>query len=134
MEETKVCTSCNQELSISKFKFRHSEGRQKGQRQAMCNRCIYVKYTRPLVELKTNEIHDYQLEKGCVDCGYKGHPAALEFDHIPGTEKKFNIGEKIGTYSREILWEEIDKCDVVCANCHAIRTANRRQRVEIEVM
>jgi len=69
--------------------------------------------------------------KVCTSCA---HPAALEFDHTPGTEKKFNIGEEIGNRSREALWEEIAKCDVVCANCHAIHTATRRQRVEIEVM
>ena len=68
-----------------------------------------------------------------MDCGYNLHPAALEFDHVNGV-KLFNIGEQIGSYSREKLWEEIAKCDVVCANCHAIRTTTRRQLVEIEVM
>lgn len=131
--ETKVCTSCSQELSIEKFKFRSNSGRQSGQRHSMCNRCLYVKYTRPLVEEKTKEIHDYQMEKGCADCGFKGHPAALEFDHVSG-EKSFNIGEQVGNRSRKTLWEEIAKCDVVCANCHAIRTANRRNLVQIEVM
>jgi len=128
----KVCTSCAQELPIEKFKKRG--GRQSHTYYSMCNRCLYIKYTRPLVEQKTKEIHKYQMEKGCADCGYNAHPAALEFDHTPGTEKKFNIGEEIGNRSREALWEEIAKCDVVCANCHAIRTATRRQRVEIEVM
>ena len=132
--ETKTCTSCNQILPVTKFKHRSSTGRQSGTRQAMCNRCLYVKYTRPNVESKMQEIHQYQLEKGCADCGYNTHPAALEFDHLPNTEKKFNIGEEMGNYSREKLWEEIEKCDVVCANCHAIRTATRRNRVQIEVM
>lgn len=100
----------------------------------MCNRCMYVKYTRPLVDSKMQEIHQYQLEKGCADCGYREHPSALEFDHLPGTEKLFNIGEQIGNRSRETLWEEIAKCDVVCANCHNIRTSTRRQRVEMEVL
>ena len=99
----------------------------------MSNRCLYIKYTRPLVDQKTKVIHEYQIAKGCADCGYNAHPAALEFDHVNG-KKLFNIGEEIGSYSREKLWEEIAKCDVVCANCHSIRTANRRQRVEIEVI
>lgn len=132
--ETKVCTSCKQDLPITKFKWRHHKTRQQGTRQAMCNRCLYVKYTRPLVEQKTKEIHEYQMEKGCMDCGYKTHPAALEFDHLPNTEKLFNIGEEVGKRSRQQLWEEIAKCDVVCANCHNIRTSIRRSRVEIEVM
>jgi hypothetical protein len=92
---------------------------------------LYVKYTRPLVERKTKDIHDYQLKKGCADCGYNKHPAAMEFDHMPGTKKLFNIGEEIGNRSVESLWKEIAKCEVVCANCHAIRTATRRERVTI---
>jgi len=128
---TKICTSCNQDLPIKKFKMRG--GRQSNTYYSMCNRCLYVKYTRPLVEQKTKEIHEYQMEKGCMDCGYNAHPAALEFDHVSG-KKLFNIGEEVGNRSREKLWEEIAKCDVVCANCHSIRTANRRQRVEIEVI
>ena len=131
--ETKVCTSCNQDLPIQKFKWRHYKTRQCGTRQAMCNRCLYVKYTRPGVEQKMKEIHEYQMEKGCMDCGYREHPAALEFDHVTGT-KLFNIGEQMGKKSRQQLWEEVAKCDVVCANCHNIRTANRLRRVEIEVM
>lgn len=131
IQELKTCKSCNIELPITKFKMRSSKGRQSGQRHSMCNRCLYVKYTRPEAERKLKEVHDYQLKHGCVDCGYKKHPAALEFDHMPGVKKVFNIGEKIGSYSRDVLWAEIAKCEIVCANCHAIRTANRRERVTI---
>ena len=129
--QMKTCKSCFISLPEAKFKFRATTGRQSGQRHSMCNRCLYVKYTRPEAERKVKEVHEYQMEKGCVNCGYKEHPSALEFDHLPGTEKLFNIGEKMGSYSRTILWEEIAKCDVVCANCHAVRTFNRRKKVEI---
>lgn len=128
---TKVCKSCLKDLPETKFKMRWHKGRQGGTRQAQCNRCLYIKYTRPLVERKTKAIHDYQLEQGCADCGFNAHPAALEFDHLPGTKKLFNIGEEIGNRSVESLWKEIAKCDVVCANCHNIRTFNRRGRVTI---
>ena len=131
MDTLKTCKSCLKALPESKYKFRSDKGRQAGQRHSMCNRCLYVKYTRPNVERKMAKIHAYQLEKGCADCGYNKHPAALEFDHLPGTEKLFNIGEEIGNRSVESIWLEIAKCDVVCANCHAIRTAERRKRVDI---
>jgi len=131
IQDVKLCKSCSLSLPVTKFKFRSSRGRQSGQRNSMCNRCLYVKYTRPETERKYQEIHEYQLSKGCVDCGYKKHSAALEFDHMPGTKKVFNIGEKIGSYSRDIIWAEIQKCEVVCANCHAIRTVNRRKQVTI---
>lgn len=62
---------------------------------------------------------------GCIDCGYRTHPMALEFDHLPGSKKLFNIGE-MKLHSLEKLHREMDKCEVVCSNCHKIRTANRR--------
>lgn len=61
---------------------------------------------------------------GCVDCGLKD-PRALDFDHVRGT-KSFTIS--YGDYSPSRLLEEIAKCDVRCANCHRIQTAERRAR------
>lgn len=128
---TKTCVSCGVEKDESAFKKRG--GRQAHTRFSMCNRCLYVKYTRPNTERKTKLVHDYKMAAGCADCGFKQHPAALEFDHLPGTQKSFNIGEKIGCSSMERIWAEIAKCEVVCANCHAIRTAERRLITRVEL-
>jgi hypothetical protein len=132
--ELKTCNSCLKELPTTKYKRRGKTGRQSHTLHSMCNQCLYIKYTRPNAEKKIEEVRKYKLEKGCIDCGYNLHPEALEFDHKPNSDKLFNIGEKLGSYSMEKIWEEINKCEVVCANCHAIRTANRRTRIEIEVM
>lgn len=66
----------------------------------------------------------YKIERGCTDCGYAGHPAALDFDHLPGTEKVRDIksGKQLGWAA---LQAEVAKCEVVCANCHRIRTVTR---------
>ena len=66
----------------------------------------------------------YKLEKGCADCGYREHHAALSFDHLPGTVKVRDIksGQQLGW---KALLDEIAKCEVVCANCHRIRTYER---------
>lgn len=71
-------------------------------------------------------VQAYKLERGCADCGYDKHPAALDFDHLPGSVKVRDIksGQHLGWVA---LQEEVKKCEVVCANCHRIRTANRRQ-------
>lgn len=61
---------------------------------------------------------------GCMDCGYRRHAEALQFDHRPGEIKVHNIAG--WPFGLESMIEEMDKCDVVCANCHAIRTALRR--------
>lgn len=129
----KECRSCRNLLPVSKFKPRAKTGRQAGQRNSMCNRCLYVRYTRPDAQRKTALVQAYKLELGCSDCGYRAHPAALEFDHLPGHVKRFNVMEKVGSYSLDAIWDEIAKCEVVCANCHAIRTTDRRSKVEVEV-
>lgn len=73
-------------------------------------------------------LEKYKLEKGCTDCGYNAHPAALDFDHLPGTVKLRDIrhGSSLGWVA---LMNEIEKCEVVCANCHRIRTVKRQQEV-----
>ena len=58
-----------------------------------------------------------KMERGCCDCGYKGHPAALHFDHIKG-EKEMDLSH---AYSKRLIEQELTKCVVRCANCHAIR-------------
>ena len=64
----------------------------------------------------------------CMDCGGSFHPCAMHFDHRPDTEKRFNIGERFVGVGEDVLMEEIAKCDIVCANCHALRTYERRER------
>lgn len=63
---------------------------------------------------------------GCTDCSYREDPVALDWDHIPGTTKKHNITSLLGRHDSKALWDERLKCEVVCANCHRIRTAQRK--------
>lgn len=57
----------------------------------------------------------------CVDCG-ENHPFyVMQFDHVRG-EKQFNVSAAVGNVKKERVLEEIEKCDLVCANCHAVRT------------
>lgn len=69
-----------------------------------------------------------KLERGCTDCGYNEHAAALHFDHL--SDKRWNIGMNISRKMEDLL-EEVAKCEVVCANCHAVRTSERRANREL---
>lgn len=60
----------------------------------------------------------YKLSVGCIDCGYKKHPAALHFDHVSG-KKELNV---CNSKSINRAKREIEKCAVRCANCHAEKT------------
>lgn len=75
----------------------------------------------------------YKLEKGCIDCGYNTHPAALQLDHRDG-EVKLNSVSRM-QHTADKIAAEINKCDVRCANCHAVITHLRQvQRTGIDHM
>jgi len=83
--------------------------------------------------LKSNEmrrirnrkyVYEYLLVHPCVDCG-ETDPVVLTFDHI--CDKKMNVSKMIRQgRSFEKLKEEIEKCEVRCANCHARKTAKEQ--------
>jgi hypothetical protein len=58
----------------------------------------------------------------CADCGHKFPHYVMEFDHIE--DKSYNVASMVG-FNWEKVLTEIKKCEVVCSNCHAIRTWNR---------
>lgn len=64
----------------------------------------------------------FKMARGCADCGYNAHPRALDLDHV-GDDKVASIADLC---HRMRPWEEIKaelaKCEVVCANCHRVRT------------
>jgi hypothetical protein len=59
----------------------------------------------------------------CMDCGQSYPYYCMDLDHVRG-EKAFNIAAKLH-YATKLVVEEVAKCDVVCSNCHRIRTALR---------
>ena len=64
--------------------------------------------------------------KPCMDCGNSFPAICMDFDHRPGTVKKFQISVK-ALCALARIEKEIAKCDIVCANCHRIRTKQRGQ-------
>ena len=68
---------------------------------------------------------DHLKDNPCSDCGGIFPPECMDFDHVHG-RKVFQIG-RVGTLRLESIIEEIAKCELVCANCHRIRTRQRKQ-------
>lgn len=58
----------------------------------------------------------------CMDCGIKDM-IVLQFDHRDPKEKALDISDAISRGRLSKLQKEVEKCDVVCANCHIKRTA-----------
>ena len=77
---------------------------------------------------KWSLVQSIKMQRGCADCGYNAHGVALQFDHMDGFDKKNSVSNLIRSdYGWDTIMAEIDKCEVVCANCHAIRTKARGQ-------
>ena len=66
---------------------------------------------------------DIKTASGCTKCGYKGHHAALDFNHLDPSTKSFNVAnaQSLGKGKQQIL-DEVAKCEILCANCHRIYT------------
>ena len=77
---------------------------------------------------KRKFIRDYKLTRGCAHCGFDEHFAALELDHIipgnvnPRLTKRKGKNRDWDKLPWAVLEEEIQRCQVLCSNCHRIKT------------
>ncbi len=120
----KVCKDCGESLPLTVF---YRNANMADGHLSWCKRCVVNRYG-PGRSRRAKDDRGYfqcvKVERGCTDCGYSADPVALDFDHLPGTTKKYRIACMAGM-SRALIDAEIAKCEVVCANCHRIRTAQR---------
>ena len=68
--------------------------------------------------------------KQCMDCGWVvtlDNTCCFDFDHRDPTAKSFAVSSKVNDVSKERLDAEMNKCDLVCANCHRLRTKRQFQ-------
>jgi hypothetical protein len=86
-----------------------------------------VKSARQKQKLHTTleELHIYKEKHGCADCRNRFPHYVLEFDHKPGKNKIDVVYRVLRAFGPDAAWLEVAKCDVVCANCHKIRTYRR---------
>lgn len=139
--ETKICNHCDKEQDVELFAFANKI---KGTRKPKCKECdklerkVYYEANKQWI-IADNSIRnkiaktrnsqyvwDYLKKNPCVDCG-QTNPIVLDFDHRDDVDKIDCVSRLIAnTVSVETIQEEIDKCDVRCANCHRIRTAKQQ--------
>jgi len=79
---------------------------------------------------KAKALKQWMIElksKPCIDCNTTFPICCMDFDHRIGTIKIYNVGSMFAHhYSRELIETELVKCDLVCSNCHRIRTQKRK--------
>jgi len=69
-------------------------------------------------------------KKPCADCGIEYPYYIMQYDHRDSSSKLFHVGLS-KSKGHKLLLDEIAKCDVVCANCHAERTYQRRLNLSL---
>jgi hypothetical protein len=107
----------------------HRCGTQPRAHAALCGPCSTSWRTAAERKKRQSRTAYIQSRKAapCRDCGGCFPPEAMQFDHLPQFPKLFKLSGSWG-YSRDAVDAEIAKCELVCANCHAIRTAARARR------
>lgn len=72
-------------------------------------------------------VDDLRARTPCSDCGKLYPPHVMDFDHVNGDDKVNDVlNLALSPVSVEKLMIEIAKCEIVCSNCHRIRTHERR--------
>lgn len=89
----------------------------------------YAKKSRPRrLTLRRQFIYWIKLQP-CMDCNQIYHPEVMEFDHVG--DKTDNISIMVARkMAEETIWQEILRCELVCANCHRARTVIRRLGID----
>ncbi len=131
------CGRCGELKPIEDFAWRRKE---KGERQSHCRKCQsayhrqhylankerYIAQARDwkatLRLERTRFLFAYFAEHPCSDCG-ETDPVVLEFDHL--SDKAFDIGQSLSYRRWETILSEMEKCEVVCRNCHRRRESRR---------
>lgn len=96
----KVCVSCSKKY----WRLKHSE---QARNRARVRKIEAIKY----------------LGGMCYDCGKEFHQSVYEFHHLNPNEKE-NDGSEFLQRRKELMYKELDKCVLLCANCHRIRHHN----------
>lgn len=114
----KKCNTCLEDKSSAEF-YKHT-GRSKDGLYGHCKVCAKDRGTKRRLRRRA-KIEALKLKLGCCQCGYKDHPHALQWDHIDPSTKSDNVPQYYAGGLKR-LFKEIRKCQVLCANCHSIKS------------
>jgi len=133
----KTCRKCLIEKSLTEF-YRRRSGKRAGSYYSKCKLCMRIRGRdyyhknryRQLALALIRKKKSYYLkravvnklkDKPCADCKKTYPHYVMDFDHNDDNDKVGDIAHML-SFSLETIKKEISKCDVVCANCHRIRT------------
>ncbi len=134
----KICSSCGELKNLDAFNKKGGERRQpyckpcdnkKSRERYSKNRESHSKivYARNKKERKELQrlVTEIKEATPCADCGKSFPGYVMDFDHVK-EGKTANISVLVNQCARQKLIKEIEKCEVVCSNCHRVRTFTRK--------
>ena len=101
-----ICDQCGKS-------YKYNRSNRKGCNKKKCANCVMKNHR---TQYKDRAI-EYKGGK-CIICGYNKCRSALEFHHTNPKEKDFSISHKGETRGWDNIRKELDKCILVCSNCH----------------
>ena len=118
----KTCSKCKLTKNLDDFynQKSHSQGK-----MSYCKSCFNINCIQRWIKIKIDAIH-YKGGK-CEDCNLElknSHYSVFEFHHLNPLEKEFDWN-KLRLRSILKINSELDKCALLCANCHRIKTFER---------
>lgn len=125
--ESIKCNHCNNDLPTKLFYYRRSRRTY----QTTCKNCLKVNYHSRSLNFKQQCV-DYKGGK-CQVCEYDKCLSALEFHHIDGKSKEFILAKGYRYGFGDKVKAELDKCHMLCANCHREHHHNERLQDAIVV-
>lgn len=75
------------------------------------------------------KVSEIKASTPCADCGIKYPSYVMDFDHLPQFEKVADVTALIRLGGWKRVFDEIAKCEIVCANCHRVRTHERSRGI-----
>ncbi|MDD3035770.1 MAG: hypothetical protein PHO93_02515 [Candidatus Saccharimonadaceae bacterium] len=97
--------------------------RSASKRHYNANKQSYIERNKRYRKSIQNIVKEIKEKSPCIDCGVKYPYYVMDFDHLE--DKQFNINFLSATGRVGALKKEIEKCEVVCSNCHRKRTYER---------
>ena len=111
--DTKICSKCNRELPITHY---HKNGFDSKGQQKYRGYCKDCASNLEKARYQKKKAFIDEQKRCCAKCG-ETRVYVLDFHHKDRDEKDFTIG-RLKKGSLDLIQNEIDKCAVLCANCH----------------
>ncbi len=125
-EPTRICNKCGIRQPLETGFYRKADRRGRPYYSRGCRTCA-SEYMREWKRERSEYVQEFKVSRGCMDCGLRlDRPEVYDLDHRPGEAKVDKVSMLVNVGTLEQVIAECAKCDVVCANCHRIRTEDRR--------